>query len=227
MKSLPLIFTFLCFNLCSFSQEKPMYSSPEASEYQPVVLSVNDAIANAERASGSCAYTQTFVSSEDLTRLLSISKCVGVRFYNGFMTEQDKNASMIAVAVDETGKEIGKVFSNNYLCVASLDQSARCESQSLSKSKARVCVENVVNADLSSQKVFFSKALLEERMRAKNATGVSILPAINDRDESTMSVSGASFANGKITVVESEYYQSELPCPTDCGNTDDYLVAPK
>lgn len=204
-----------------------MYSSPESPEYQPIVLSVDEATNKATEASGRCAYSQSFFSSSDLNRLLSISKCVGVRFYNGFMNEQDKNASMVAVAVDETGKEIGKVFSNNYLCVASFDQSAKCESLTLSKSKARVCVENVADSDVTSQKVFFSKALIEARLTTKNANGISLLPTINDRSEYTMSISGAEFANGKITVVESNYYQSELPCPTDCGNTDDYLVAPK
>ena len=227
MKTKYLIPLLFCLPFIGFAQDKPMYSSPESKEYKPSILSIDEATRKAEQAGGSCAYTQAFISSGDLNGLLSISKCVGVRFYNAFQNQSDKYASMIAVAVDENGQEIGKTFSNKYLCVASLDKSSKCEAQSLSKGKARTCVENVAYSDQTSQKVFFSKALLEDRLLSKNAAGISLLPAINDRSEATISISGAYYDNGRINVVETEYYMSELPCPTDCGDTDDYLVAPK
>lgn len=227
MKPNNLLLLLLLIPFFGAAQEKPMYSSPESDEFAPRILSISEATSKAEQAGGSCAYTQAFISSSDLTKLLNISKCVGVRFYNGLQNESDKYASMIAVAVDAYGNEIGRTFSNNYLCVASVNKSSKCETSTLSKGKARNCVEFVSSSDLISQKVFFSKALLEDRMNSKNANGVSLLPAINDRSEHTISVAGASYENGKVTAAETNYYMSELPCPTDCGNTDDYLVAPK
>lgn len=224
INSLVPIILGLFFTTQGFAQS--LYSSPEPSESAPLLVNKNDALNEASDVSGECGYSRAYISSKDLQSLLSTSGAVGIRLYNGKETSEQGNCDVVAVAVDANGKEIGPAVGNKYLQAQSYDENNSCTARKVSKSTATTCVSNVANSSLKGQKVFFSKAMLDERLKTSGATGITILPGQID-DESTMMVMAAKLESSKITELEDDYLKSRLPCPTDCGDSGNYLVAPK
>ncbi|MBI1288503.1 MAG: hypothetical protein GC178_13110 [Flavobacteriales bacterium] len=207
-----------------FSQT--MYSSPEPRGSEPISVKKADAIAEAESVSDACGYNRAFISSDDLTNLLSPSAAVGVRIYNAKESSDQANCDIITVAVDANGKEIGPALTNKYLHAESYDENNSCSAKKISKSKATGCVSNVANSKLNYQKVFFSKSVLQNQLKVSGATGITIIPG-QISGGSTMMIMAAKLENGKITELETDYLKSQLPCPTDCGDSGNYLVDPK
>ncbi|TNF28316.1 MAG: hypothetical protein EP314_03975 [Bacteroidetes bacterium] len=208
----------------AFSQV--LYSSPEPKGSEPVSVRKSDAIAEASSLSGACGYSRAYLSTADLQGLLNTSSAVGLRIYNAKETADQKNCDIVTVAVDANGKEVGPVFGNKYLHAESYDVNTSCPSSKISKTKASGCVSTVANSNLNYQKVFFSRSLLETRFRIDGSTGITIIPGeINGG--STMMVMAAKLDNGTIVELEDSYLKSQLPCPTDCGDSGNYLVAPK
>lgn len=226
MKRFSFIILSSLFVSISSAQTSFKYTSPEKSGLEPVAVEASTAKSESASAAPTCGYSQVYYSKRDLDYLMDLSDCVGIRFYNGKIDEKTSNCEMIAVAVNPDGKEIGHLASNKYLHANSYDVDTQCESKKVSKSNARGCVEHVADdKSLTYQKVFFSKDFLKKRLEVSN-NGIVIIP-VDSRDGSTMMVAGAKLENGKITELEGTYYRSQLPCPTDCGNTDNYLVYPK
>lgn len=202
------------------------YSSPEPKGSEPMVMKVSDALAEAASVSSSCGYTRAYISSADIQNLMSLKDAVGIRIYNAKETSGQRYCDIVAVAVNNAGKEIGPQIGNKYLHAESHDASNSCTSKRISKSKAQGCVNTVATSDLIDQKVFFSRSMLSDRIKVQNATGISILPG-QLPEGSTMMVAAAKLENGKLTELEDNYLKSRLPCPTDCGDSGNYLVAPK
>ena len=224
MKNLTLITSIAFLTLGAHAQSNFKYSSPEAREFEPIAIETAMAKTEAASLTESCGYSKVFYSKADLENLMNLSNCVGVRFYNGLADEKDANCQIIAVAVTENGKEIGHGKSSSYLHASSYDQDAKCTAHNVTKSNARSCVEHVANhRSFVSQKVFFSRDFLKARMA--KADGVVLIPAYSE-EANTMMVAGATLEDGQISELEGNYYKSQLPCPTDCGNPGNYLVSP-
>lgn len=200
------------------------FTDPEPSGMEPVSMTKAEANTESSKEAGACGYSKAFVASSDLNALMDLNDCVGVRIYNGKEDSKETYGSVIVVAIDGKGKEIGKFGSNKYMNVQCLDSDPNCQAKKVSKNHAKGCVETVAydNA-MNYQKVFFSRSFIQERIA--NSNGISIMPG-TDGKTSTMMISGAKLSNGKITEMEDYYYRSQLPCPTDCGETDNYLVDP-
>lgn len=227
MKSTPfqlLVIVSMLFVNNTFSQT--FYSTPEPKGSEPLTIKKNDAELEASSLSGTCGYSRAFLQSSELQSLLATSGAVGVRIYNSKEDAEQRNCDIIAVAVDANGKEIGSALTNKYLQAESYDKNTECSSKKLTKSKAATCVSTVANSNLNSQKVFFSKSVLEERLKIGNATGITVIPG-EISGASTMMIMAANLDKGTINELEDTYLKSRLPCPTDCGDSGNYLVAPK
>ncbi|MCF8277968.1 MAG: hypothetical protein K9J17_14640 [Flavobacteriales bacterium] len=204
--------------------QTPMYSSPEPTEQSPIQVKKSDAISEATSVSKTCGYNQAYISIKDLEALLSPSSCVGIRIYNAKESSDQQNSDIIAVAVDQNGKEIGST--SKYLNAKSYDENQSCPSRRIGKSKAVGCVKNITNSSLNYQKVFFSKAVLKERISVSGMTGIMVIPG-ELSGGSTMMICAAALDGGKLTALEANFLKSQLPCPTDCGDSGNYLVEPK
>ena len=201
------------------------YTSPESAEFKPVEVKTNDALNQAQTLGEICGYTKAYFSKDELQALLKLSGCVGLRIYNAKESDKQTNCDVIAVAINSSGKEIGPVFGNKYLHAKSYDENTSCTSKKLSQSKARDFVIKVANSQLEYQKVFFSKDLIDKRLNTEGSAGVAIIPGKNG-SQTTILTTGANLVKGKISEVEAKYYKSQLPCPTHCGDTSQYLVSP-
>lgn len=219
-----LIFALTLISSSMFGQN--FYSSPEPKGSAPLSVDKADALSEASAAGETCGYNRAFIASTELQSLLSTSGAVGVRFYNAKEDANQRNCDIITVAVDANGKEIGPSLGNKYLHAESYDQNTECSTRKVTKSKATDCVSTVANSNLNFQKVFFSKSVLEERLKVGNATGITIIPG-EVSGASTMMIMAANLDKGSINELESSYLKSQLPCPTDCGDSGNYLVAPK
>lgn len=199
------------------------YTSPETDQFKPVLVKAEDAFREAAAAGQSCGYTKAFFAKADLVALMNVAGCVGIRIYNSKESSTQAHCDVIAVAVDAAGKEIGPAIGNKYLHAKSYDENTSCVSKKITKTKAEGCVKIVSGSGLSYQKVFFSRALIDERL--KNGSGIAVLPS-NNGSQSTMMIAAASLTNGQMKEMESNYFKSQLPCPTDCGDTANYLFMP-
>ena len=55
---------------------------------------------------------------------------------------------------------------------------------------------------------------------------VLLTPADDGRSHKTIMAIGVSLNNGRLTNMGDSYTRSLLPCPSDCGDTGNYLVDP-
>lgn len=229
MKSIFTLFTILCSLLVIEvnGQSTIKYTSPETGQFAPIQLTSSVAKQEAQAASGSCGYSSAYFDKTELESLMSAKGCVGIRIYNAKVNETQHHCDVVAVAVNEDGKEIPS-FGKKYLHGSSFDNNPSCPSSKVNKNNAKGYVENVANSSsLEYQKVFFSKSLINERLAvAGGTTGINVLPG-DLSGEKTMMVSAAKLEGGKLTDLGDAYMKSKLPCPTDCGDTGNYLVAPK
>ena len=219
------ILVFVCFVFGTAGSFAQMYSNPEPADKSPLQIKKGDALAEASSVSKSCGYNQAYISKEDLDALLSLSRSVGIRIYNAKETTGQSNCDIIAVAVDEAGKEIGATFSSKYVHTESFDDNKSCPSKRISKSKASGCVSNVLKTDLNYQKVFFSKSTIDARWNVSGATGIKLIPG-QLSGGSTIMIMASQLTSGELKELEASYLKSQLPCPTDCGDSGNYLVAP-
>lgn len=223
MKPTFKILITLAFLTSGSAFAQTIYSSPEEKGTEPISIKKSEAITEAAEVSGTCGYNRAYISSADLQALLSVDGAVGIRIYNAMESSEQKNCDIVAVAVDAEGNEIGA--EKNYLLAKSYDENTSCAASTVSRDHAQRSVETVAESKLKYQKVFFSKAVLEERLNVNKATGITIIPgSING--VSTMMIMAATLADGKISELESNYLKSQLPCPTDCGDSGNYLVSP-
>jgi hypothetical protein len=202
-----------------------MYSNPEPKGKSPLTVKKEEAVAEASSLSKSCGYNQAYISSSDLNELTGLAKSVGIRIYNSKESSKQSNCDMIAVAVDADGKEIGEALTSKYVQTQSFDADKSCPSKRISKGKASGCVSNVIKADLNYQKVFFSKEIIDARIKIPEATGIKLIPG-QFAGGSTMMIVAAKLEAGKLVELEANYLKSQLPCPTDCGDSGNYLIAP-
>ena len=223
----PLAVLFFCSCTQLIAQSQIRYSSPEPKGYEPVMMNSQDAKSEASAQSSSCGYSSGFFGKSDIENLMGVNNCVGIRIYNAKVSSSQANCDIVAVAVDENGKEIGPTMGKKYLHATSFDNDAGCASTKLSKSNAKSYVSNVANSgSIEYQKVFFSKATINERLAVRESTGINVIPG-SLQGEKTMMISAAKLDGGKLTDLGDTYMKSKLPCPTDCGDTGNYLVEPK
>ncbi|MCF8465022.1 MAG: hypothetical protein K9G41_09280 [Flavobacteriales bacterium] len=206
----------------SFAQ---IYSSPEPKDKGLIEVKKEEAIAEASEMSKACGYSHAYISTEDLFALTNISKSVGIRVYNSKESIEQSSCDVIVVAVDAEGKEIGSGLNSKYVQIQSPEINKSCPSRRISKSKASGCVSNTIKTDLTYQKVFFSNESLMARIKIPGATGIKLIPG-KFAAGSTMMIVAAKLESGSLIELEANYLKSQLPCPTDCGDSGNYLVAP-
>lgn len=229
LNSSKTLLTIICIAAGIFcnAQTAIKYTSPEEAQYAPISVRASDAKQEASALSTVCGYTSSFFSKQAIEDLMSHRTCIGVRIYNAKSDQSQAMCDMVAVAVDENGKEVGPALGKKYLHARSFDNDSNCPSSKVSKSNARNYVSNVANTSaLEYQKVFFSKALIETLLTVPEATGITVIPG-NLNGQKTMMASAAKLDKGKVVDLGGSYMKSKLPCPYDCGDTGNYLVEPK
>jgi hypothetical protein len=144
---------------------------------------------------------------------------------------QDKNqrfADVVAVAINSKGQEIGDFLEKKYHLAKPLDDHFPSDFQKMNLSRAKKTVYNLRDgaAGFVPFAVFLGLESLNSLISTSRATGVRIYSAgnvVGGAPLRTMSFGAVSYENLLITDVGSNYLQSMLPCPVDCGG-DGYLL---
>ena len=184
-------------------------------------------IEESNQVKGTCGFSGAYIAKSDLDYLMNLNKCVGIRIYNGKEDAKEQFCGVIAVAINEDGKEIGHFMASKYFDVGSEDEGGSYSVQKIGQNNAKDRITNVANSSsLDYQKVFFSKSTVNERLTVSGATGVHIRPG-EVGGYKTMMMSSAKLDKGSLTDLGDKYLKSKLPCPVQCGDTGNYLVEPK
>jgi hypothetical protein len=209
------------------------FSDPEVDTHTPVQLSKDEAEREAYDNLGFCGFSGAYFKKEDLEKLLSLEGCTGLRFYNGKENTKNFYASVIAVAIDAKGKELG--VEPNYALSVALDQKGSVGSKMVAKTYAKQCVSNLdASKSFIRYTSFVSKSVLVELLTTKGSTGLRVRPAqrffemANGSKEMlrTVTVSAATVEGDKVIDVTDHVVKSLLPCPTCCGDSDGGYLLP-
>jgi hypothetical protein len=168
-------------------------------------------------------FTSAYFQKSDLNELIDVKGCVGIRFYVAMEDPKQKFADVIGVAINETGKEIGDFLSRKYHLAKPLDAHYPQEFKKMDRSNAKRCVDNLKNGvgKVEPFAGYLGTASILKLVEEGGASGIRIYAAIVTKGSTsyrTMSFGSVS-VNGKlINNVGTDYLESNLPCPVDCGD---------
>lgn len=218
---------FFLVSISVFGQSNQKFANPEAASYAPIQLSASQAAQESEQVKNTCGFSSAYIGKSDMEYLMNLSKCVGIRVYNGKADSRQQFCGVLAVAIDENGKEIGHFMANKYFDVGSVDAGSGYNLDKINQSSAKNMVNNVAqSSSLDYQKVYFSKTTVTNRLEVQGATGLHIRPG-EVGGYKTMMISAAKLDKGTISDLDDTYMKSSRPCPVQCGDTGNYLVEPK
>lgn len=193
---------------------------------EPTEISADQAAIESRELIQTCGFGSVFISRLDIEDLLKTEKCVGIRFYISMESGGQKYADVIAVAIDETGQEIGNNFQRTYLMVKSLDEkSYPAYARGLNVYEAERCVSNLSGgkSGLDPYVGYLGSETLRSLLE-QECDGIRVYPSevrIDDKTYHSMSYGAAKTSDGEILDVYDVYYQAMHPCPTDCGGDGD------
>jgi len=220
------------YNLTPYNKTSA-FSDPEVESHTPVQIPVREAEREAYDNLGFCGFSGAYFKKEDLEKLLSLEGCTGLRFYNGKENAKNYYASVIAVAIDAKGNELGA--DPNYALSVALDQKGSIGSKMVAKTYAKQCVSNLdASKSFIRYTSFVSKNVLVELLTTKGSTGLRVRPAqrffelANGSKEilRTVTVSAANLEGDKVSDVLDYSVKSLQPCPTFCGDSDGGYLLP-
>lgn len=219
-----MLSTLLCIGVFSgFGQNK---HDPFPTDCEPFVVSPESASLEAKEVQGKCGFGSVFFGKKDLDELKSVKKCVGLRFYIAMERPDQRFADVIAVAINEDGKEIGDFLERKYHLAKALDAHFPHEFQKLNKSKAKGFVMNVKIGDskLDQYAGYIGVDRLNSLLSQVGSQGIRIYPAEYVKDDKTyrtMSFGSIKLDGKDVRDMGSDYLEGRLPCPVDCGGEGD------
>lgn len=250
MKTVLYLFVGLLFSTTSYQtaigQEKKIsdeenttpyrvfstYSDPAPDSFSPISIDTDAAITEKDNNKSAALYSQEYLLNENITDLLGMSGCVGIRIYNSLDAYKNGKGRVIAVPVKADGSEIVSIYKQTYLMSQTFEGS-EIECQKLYKSNARNYVTYSKNAGgLHYQSAFYSKSELNALLSQSNAIGIKIMPGSRKYTDS-QGTSNKRLAflliavenrNNVLTDIGSNYLKSNEPCPTYCPKIGTMLV---
>ena len=171
-----------------------------------------------------CGFSSVYIQSADLKELMNVKNCVGIRFYVGMQNPNQRFADVVAVAINANGKEIGDFLERKYHLAKPLDDHYPDDFEKMNLSSAKKAVYNLRDgvAGFKPFAAFLGTESLNSLINTADATGVRIYSA-GSGSVRTMSFGAVSYANKEVKDISTNYLESLLPCPVDCGG-DGYLL---
>ena len=211
------------------------FTNPEPNDFTPAVIPskevADEASANREEA----GFEKVFFSNGTLNAMLSRKDCIGIRFYNSLNEAFDK-PTVFAIGVIASGSEIAAAAAD-YCISNGMDMGK--DVNYITKETARGCITEFKRTEgRKNYTVYMSATALKGLMNASGAIGINITPGNRiytesegkTKDCNTMIFCPAANTGGTITDLggaNTVYIKSLEPCPTLCGNAQNYVVAPE
>lgn len=203
-----------------------LLSDPSPNGFAPVSISNEEAFSEAQANAPEAGFSQAYISESELTKLLSNSKAVGVRFYNAM--SDGGSVHLVAVAVSSDGRELNPIFSKSYI-----KSTNSYSSEFITKTYAKGCVGTLCDKrSLVPFTAFFTKSELSTIMDKPDAQGILLLPGsrkftMNDggvKTYKTMIAGDAAIVKGQVSALSNQFKKSLEPCPYHCPD-DNYLLS--
>lgn len=215
----------------SMGQEKSVglpfkFPNPETGSQKPVMVKPVMAHEEAQANLPVCGFTEAYFEKTDIIFLMNVNGCVGIRFYISMEDPKQRFTDLIAVAIREDGKEIAKFLKRKYRLVKALDAHFPDEVRWMSRSTAKKCVDNLIfgASGLKVYTAYISQQTINGLFGMEGCTGVKISPAmINGKDRTMSFVPAKKVGTDIVEIPGTDYLQTLLPCPVDCGDMDYYL----
>lgn len=218
---------FACL-LCLFAFASPSIAQTFQTNDTPLQKELLTVVDEANVFLSTCGFSSVYIQSSDLRELLNVKKCVGIRFYVAMEDPNQRFADVIAVAINQDGKEIGDFLERKYHLARPLDAHYPDEFEKMNLSTAKKAVYNLRDgvAGISPYASFLSIESLNSLLATSGATGVRIYSSGfsgSNGQLRTMSFGAVKYENKEVNDLGGKYLQSQLPCPVDCGG-DTYLL---
>lgn len=218
---------FACL-LCLFALVSPSIAQTFQTKDTPLQKELLAVVDEANVFLSTCGFSSVYIQSSDLRELLNVKKCVGIRFYVAMEDPNQRFADVIAVAINQDGKEIGDFLERKYHLARPLDAHYPDEFEKMNLSAAKKAVYNLRDgvAGISPYASFLSIESLNSLLATSGATGVRIYSSGfsgSNGQLRTMSFGAVKYENKEVNDLGGKYLQSQLPCPVDCGG-DTYLL---
>ncbi len=170
---LPIIATF-SFNSISLAQEGWVFPT----DCEPEIITAEDAAAAAKDLIDVCGFGSVYFHEKDLEELLSVKNCAGLRFYIAMERPDQRFTDVIAVAINEKGKEIGDFLERKYHMAKALDAFYPHDFEKMGNSKAKKYVDNLINGDskLEPYVGYLGIERIEALLATEKANGIRIYP---------------------------------------------------
>lgn len=202
--------------------QKALYSP----DITPKTIENSEALKRTKAALSVCGFVSAYFQKSDLLDLMDVKNCVGIRFYIAMQDPMQRYSDVIAVAVNENGKEIGNFLERKYHLAKSLDAHYPDEYSKMNRSTAKRYVSNLNEfSKLEPFAVFMGMENLNQLLSAAECSGIRIYSGTMDGTvgSTRTMLYGSTKVEGRLVKdVGLSYSISHLPCPVDCGD-DPYL----
>lgn len=208
-----------------------IFPNPETGGDRPTMVKPKVAETEALAKSSVAGFTGAYFDKSAILDLLEPTNAVGIRFYIAMQNPKQRFSDIIAVAINEDGKEVAAFLEKKYRSVPSLDmyypEDLNKKSHWLPKRVARIHVQNLLNGAAGYKKftAYYSKSVIYDLFKIDGMTGIRMRPSTEEgTGNTTMNMGPVRVVGNNVEdIVGTDYLRSNLPCPVDCGDTGEYL----
>ncbi len=221
MKSGSILLILLVFTSCSATLLAQGLKFPASDS--PTKLSATDAAARSVDLIEISGFGSVYFQKSDLSDLINVKNCVGIRFYVAMEDPKQRFADVIGVAINTDGKEIGNFLERKYHLAKPLDAHYPDEYKKMNRTTAKRCVDNLKTGagQVEPYVAFLGIASIKALLAQANSTGMRIYPAQvskDGKDIRSMAYGSVETTGKVVNDLGSDYLLSNLPCPVDCGD---------
>lgn len=193
----------------------------------PVEVSSESVAEQAKSLASTCGFESAYFSVNDIKDLLSISGCVGVRFYVSMESKSQKYTDVMAVSINKNGTELkGSNSQRQYLMTKPMEVQFLYNAIGMNQYEAK---NDVSNLDNSGSKInhfvsYIGKDGLDKLLMSSGCDGIRVYPSevtLDGASYLSMAYGSVGFSKNDLTNLEDVYLQSQHPCPIDCGGDGD------
>ena len=199
-----------------------------STDCKPRTVSATEAEVNSKELIRKCGFSSVFFQADDLYQLVQIQEATGIRFYIAKQISTQEFVDVIAVAINESGKELEEKPNRSYLMKRSLDDGKTWYNAAtgLSSVMASSYVQNIKlgKEELESYTSYLGRENLQSLLEI-GGDGIRIYSSevkLDDGTFNTMSFGVVKYFKGNSLENGSEEYMlSKDPCPIVCGGEGD------
>lgn len=160
-------------------------------------------------------FTKAFFSKASIDHMLQMEGAASIRFYSVRRSYEDDEGTVMAVALDKESKEI-HVSDIVYTSFNRLDRDS-AEMRFLTADEACQYFFHMLYSDKDGCIVEVPKAEIE-KLLAKDMNAILVESVGGGSDPINMRFKGAKVYNGQVSTDNGYHYESEAPCPEECGH---------